>query len=101
MNGPDEEGGTRVPLREHEPFATIRRHPWRFWIGIPAVFFGGMGLGFLFVERSLSLAIAVQLAVQTGGFLWLYLPVARRRWRELGKEVATREDEVAGGGSDI
>ncbi len=74
--------GRPVRLKDHEPFATIGAHPVRFWVGIPLIFFGGIAAGFLFVERSLSLAIAVQLLVQTGGFLWLYLPVARRRWRE-------------------
>ena len=82
-------------LRDQEPFATIRAHPVRFWVGIPGIFFGGIALGFLFVERSLSLAIAVQLAVQTIGFLRLYVPVARPRWRgENGSSAAPPDDRT-------
>ena len=85
-----EEGGP-VRLRDHEPMATIRAHPVRFWIGLPGVFFGGIFAALPFAERSLSLAIAVQLAIQTAGFLLLYVPVARRRWRG-DLEVGEGED---------
>ena len=70
----------RRPLREEEPFATIRAHPRRFGIGIPVAFVVSIGAALPLVGRSLSLAIAVQLLIQTVALLWLYLPVARRRW---------------------
>jgi hypothetical protein len=65
-------------LRDQEPFRTIRAHPRRFAWGIPLVFIVSLGAGGLLVEVNFSLAIAVQLALQTIGLLWLYIPVARR-----------------------
>jgi len=79
-----EEGAAEPPphgkpvLRDQEPFRTIRAHPRRFGWGIPLVFIVSLGAGVLFVEVNFSLAIALQLALQTIGLLWLYLPVARR-----------------------
>ena len=70
----------RRPLRDEEPFVTIRAHPRRFAWGIPAVFIISIGAGLPLAERGLSLAIAAQLFIQTVGLLWLYLPVAS--WRE-------------------
>jgi hypothetical protein len=66
----------RRPLRDEEPFVTIRAHPRRFAWGIPAVFVVSIGAGLPLAGRGLSLAIAVQLLIQTVGLLWLYLPVA-------------------------
>lgn len=43
------------------------------------MFVGSLGMGFLLAEASLSLGIAVQLALQTAGLLWLYLPVAGKK----------------------
>ena len=37
------------------------------------------GVGIALLERSLSLALAAQLAIQTAGTLWLYIPALRRR----------------------
>ncbi len=50
----------------------------RFAWGIPLVFAVSIGAGLPFASWNLSLAIAIQLALQTGGLLWLYLPVAGR-----------------------
>jgi GAF domain-containing protein len=72
----------RRPLRDEEPFATIRAHPRRFGWGIPLVFLGSIGAGLLVADRNLSAAIAIQLFLQTVGLLWLYIPPARRRWQE-------------------
>jgi hypothetical protein len=69
----------RRPLRDEEPFVTIRAHSRRFAWGIPSVFVLSIGAGLPLAGRSLSLAIAVQLFIQTVGLLWLYLPVAG--WR--------------------
>lgn len=63
-------------LLDQEPFVTIRAHPKRFAWGGAVVFVGSLGMGFLLAGSSLSLGIAVQLALQTAGLLWLYLPVA-------------------------
>jgi hypothetical protein len=85
----------RRPLREEEPFKTIRGHPRRFGIGIPVAFVVSIGAALPLVDRSLSLAIAVQLFIQTVALLWLYLPVARRRW-ESEREERTSESGEAG-----
>ena len=77
--GSDEEPGESMTLWDHEPFATFRAHPRRFAIGLPVVFIGGAVVGALFIRRSMSLALAVQLALQTIGFLWLYVPMLRDR----------------------
>ena len=68
-----------MALRDQEPFATFRAEPRRFAVGLPAVFVGGAVAGALLVPTSLSLALAVQLAIQTAGFAWLYVPALRRR----------------------
>ncbi len=68
-------------LRDEEPFATLRAHPRRFGWGIPAVFALSLGAAFPFATSNLSLAIALQLGIQTVGLIWLYLPPARARWR--------------------
>jgi len=86
--------GRWAHLREEEPFATLRAHPRRFGLGIPAVFVVSIGAGLPFVFRNLSLAIAIQLGLQTGGLLWLYLPVALRRWRDASPDAPRRDDEV-------
>jgi hypothetical protein len=70
-------GGRR--LGDQEPFATIRAFPRRFAWGIPLVFLVSIGAGLVLVPRSLSLAIAVQLGLQTVGLLWLYVPALRQR----------------------
>ncbi len=66
---------------DQEPMATIRAHPRRFAIGLPLVFVVPILLGLAVAGRSLSLAIAIQLGLQTAGLLWLYVPPARTRWR--------------------
>ena len=71
-----------MALRDQEPFATFRAEPRRFAVGLPAVFVGGAVAGALLVPASLSLALAVQLAIQTAGFVWLYVPALRRRGAE-------------------
>lgn len=53
----------------------MRAHPRRFLWGVPAVFIVSIGVGLVFAKASLSLAIAVQLFLQTVGLLGLYLPV--------------------------
>ena len=68
-----------MALRDEEPFATFRAEPRRFLVGLPAVFLGGALVGVLLVPTSLSLALAVQIVIQTVGFLWLYIPALRRR----------------------
>jgi len=78
----------RRPLAEEEPFVTIRAHPRRFAWGIPAVFVVSIGSALPVVERSLSLAIAIQLFIQTVGLLWLYLRVAS--WRGKGDREEQR-----------
>jgi len=90
----------RRPLRDEEPFVTIRAHPRRFAWGVPAVFIISIGAGLPLAERSLSLAIAVQLFIQTVGLLWLYLPVAS--WREGAEQGGdgVRREEGPGPGSD-
>jgi hypothetical protein len=70
------------PLRDEEPFRTLRAEPRRFAVGIPLVFAVAIGAGTLLAERSLGLGVAVLLVVQTGGLLALYLPALRRRLRE-------------------
>jgi hypothetical protein len=77
-------------LRDEEPFATIRAHPRRFGWGIPLVFVLSLGAAIPLAGRNLSLAIAVQLFLQTAGLLWLYVPPARRRWRQ-EREAAGRD----------
>lgn len=71
-----------MALRDQEPFATFRAEPRRFAIGLPAVFVGGAVVGALLVPASLSAALAAQLAIQTAGFAWLYVPALRRRMKE-------------------
>jgi len=68
-------------LMEQEPFATIRAHPRRFAWGLPAAFLLPILVGLMIADWSLRAAIALQLALQTAGLLWLYVPPARRRWR--------------------
>lgn len=62
-----------------EPFDTFRAEPWRFAVGIPAVFLGSLAAGVWALEVSLTLALAVLLGLQTAGFLALYVPALRRR----------------------
>jgi hypothetical protein len=83
QGGEEEYEGRR--LGDQEPFSTIRAFPRRFAWGIPLVFLVSIGAGLTLVPRSLSLAIAVQLGVQTVGLLWLYVPALRRRLREEGR----------------
>ncbi len=70
-----------MALKEQEPFATIRAHPRRFAWGLPPVFILPILAGLMIADWSLRGAIALQLALQTAGLLWLYLPPARRRWQ--------------------
>jgi hypothetical protein len=80
--GSAEERAGRTPsLMDQEPFATILAHPRRFAWGLPPVFIVPILAGLLIADWSLRAAIALQLALQTAGLLWLYLPPARRRWR--------------------
>ncbi len=93
----DTEGGSRTArsprrLRDEEPFRTIQAYPRRFGWGIPLVFLVSIGGGVLFVGRSLSLGIAIQLGLQTVGLLWLYVPALRRRLREEGEGGEARGD---------
>ncbi len=83
----EEESGERR-LGDQEPFATIRAFPRRFAWGVPLVFLVSIGAGLTLVPRSLSLAIAVQLGVQTVGLLWLYVPALRNRMK-----LESRPDE--------
>jgi len=83
QGGEEEYEGRR--LGDQEPFSTIRAFPRRFAWGIPLVFLVSIGAGLTLVPRSLSLAIAVQLGVQTVGLVWLYVPALRRRLREEGR----------------
>lgn len=64
---------------DQEPFATFRAEPRRFAVGLPVVFIGGALVGAFLVRTSMELALAVQITLQTVGFLWLYLPALRRR----------------------
>ncbi|MEX2532093.1 MAG: hypothetical protein WD960_15115 [Gemmatimonadota bacterium] len=73
---------------------TIRAHPRRFGIGIPLAFVVSIGAALPLIERSLSLAVAVQLFIQTVALLWLYLPVARRRWEALREEGSSDSGEA-------
>lgn len=89
------EGPTRPRLRDQEPLATIRAYPRRFGWGIPAVFAVSIGAGLPFAQTNLSLAIAIQLFLQTGGLLWLYIPAFRRRveaLRRMHEEEGGREE---------
>ena len=79
-----EEKSEERRLADQEPFVTIRAFPRRFAWGIPLVFLVSIAAGLALVPRSLSLAIAVQLAVQTLGLLWLYIPALRRRMKGEG-----------------
>ena len=88
----------RRPLRDEEPFVTIRAHPRRFAWGIPAVFIISIGAGLPLAERSLSLAIAAQLFIQTVGLLWLYLPVAS--WREGSGGSGSGSEKGQGAGQE-
>ena len=65
-------------LWNQEPFTTFRAEPKRFAIGLPIVFFGGALAGAFLMQRSIQLALAAQLGLQSVGFLWLYLPALRR-----------------------
>ena len=69
-------GGAAPTLWDREPFSTFRAHPRRFGIGLPAVFLGALAAGLLLAPVHLSLAAAALLAIQTGGFVALYWPVA-------------------------
>ena len=81
-----------MSLRDQEPFATFRAEPRRFWIGLPIVFIGGGVAGVLIAPSSLSLAMAVQLGLQTAGFLWLYVPALRRRLGS-GSDLGGTQDD--------
>lgn len=70
-----------MSLLDREPFATFRAEPVRFAVGLPVVFVAGAVAGALLFDRSVQLALAAQLALQTVGFVWLYLPALRRRHR--------------------
>ena len=85
--------GRRGGFMDQEPMATIRAHPRRFAIGLPVAFVVPILLGLAVAGRSLSLAIALQLGLQTVGLLWLYVPPARARWR------AERKARASEGGS--
>jgi len=76
-------GSGEGPLRNQEPFRTIRSHPRRFGVGIPLVFAGSIGAAVFVVKWSFSGAIALQLLLQTAGLLGLYLPALRRTEAEL------------------
>jgi hypothetical protein len=73
-----------MALRDEEPFATFRAEPRRFAVGLPLVFLGGALVGALLLPTSFELALAVQIVLQTVGFVWLYVPALRRRRREAG-----------------
>ena len=75
-------GGEPMSLWDTEPFATFRAEPRRFWIGLPVVFIGGAVVGAMVGRSDLMVALVVQLVLQTGGFLWLYIPALRRRTGE-------------------
>jgi hypothetical protein len=62
-----------------EPFDTFRAEPRRFAVGLPLVFGGSLVAALLVVSRSLTLALAVLLLIQTGGVAALYVPALRRR----------------------
>jgi hypothetical protein len=62
-----------------EPFDTFRAEPRRFAVGLPLVFGGSFLAAALLLRVSFSLALAVLLAIQTGGFLALYVPALHRR----------------------
>ncbi|TVP76800.1 MAG: hypothetical protein EA352_04965 [Gemmatimonadales bacterium] len=81
-----------------EPFVTIRAHPRRFAWGIPLVFVVSFALGLALVEVNLSLAIAVQLFVQTVGLLWLYVPAARDLRAQERAEWERRRQEAGDAG---
>ena len=88
-----------MSLRDQEPFATFRAEPKRFAIGLPVVFIGGAVVGVMLVPASLSLALAAQLALQTIGFLALYVPALRRRMRgtgEGGSDGSSGSEESSG-----
>jgi hypothetical protein len=71
-----------MALRDQEPFATFQSDPMRFALGLPLVFIGGAVVGAMLLPTSIRLALAVQLALQTGGFILLYVPALRRRLRD-------------------
>lgn len=75
-----------------EPFATMRAHPRRFAWGVPLAFLVPIGLGLLLADWNLSVAIALQLFLQTGALLWLYIPPARARWKAEREARAGRLD---------
>jgi hypothetical protein len=83
-----EERRRRTPrtLWDEEPLATMRAFPRRFAVGVPVVFGVAIGAGLLLAERSLSLALAALLLLQTAGLLGLYLPALRRSLREGGRD---------------
>lgn len=88
--------------KDVEPFVTMRAFPRRFAWGIPIVFVGSIALGLALADVNLSLAIAVQLFIQTVGLLGLYMPAARDlRVQERAKweqhQSAARADGVNGG----
>ena len=85
MSQTDAEESEERRLGDQEPFGTIRAFPRRFGWGIPLVFVISIGAGLTLVPRSLSLAIAVQLGVQTVGLLWLYVPALRQRRKGEGR----------------
>ena len=75
----DVEPGQPSSLWAREPFATFRAEPRLFAIGLPIVFVVGAVVGAVFMRESLQVALASQLAIQTLGFLWLYVPALKRR----------------------
>ncbi len=85
------------PLRDEEPFRTMRHYPRRFGVGVPVVFALAIGAGVLLAERNLSLALATLLLIQTVGLLGLYVPALRARLRA---EAEAREARGEGSAED-
>ena len=85
------------PLRDEEPFRTMRAYPRRFVLGVPLVFAVAIGAGVLLAERSLSLGLAALLVIQTAGLLGLYVPALRRTLREDRSQGRMGRGEVGQG----
>jgi hypothetical protein len=81
------------PLRDEEPFRTMRHYPRRFGVGVPVVFALAIGAGVFLAELNLSLALAALLLIQTVGLLGLYIPALRERLREEEEERRAGPDE--------
>jgi len=60
-----------------EPFQTFRLFPLRFIIGIPIIMLFCISLGLYLLSIDFSLAIGLQIGLQTAGFMWLYIPAKR------------------------